>query len=67
MLLPINCLTCNKIIGNKWNAYVELLKNNSINDTFKKLKIQRYCCKRMFLSHVDLISIVLEKEQKNMK
>ena len=69
MIIPIRCFTCSKIIGNKYEKYVKLLEeknkdNKYINnqddtidnsDIFKKLKLKRYCCRRMLLTHVDLI------------
>ncbi len=69
MIIPIRCFTCSKIIGNKYEKYVKLLeeknKNNKYinnqddtidnSDIFKKLKLKRYCCRRMLLTHVDLI------------
>ena len=29
MIIPIRCVTCGKIIGNKWNKYQELTKGES--------------------------------------
>ena len=69
MIIPIRCFTCSKIIANKYEKYVELVKernkdNKYINnqdesidnsDIFKKLKLKRYCCRRMVLTHVDLV------------
>ncbi len=69
MIIPVRCFTCSKIIGNKYEKYVKLLEeknkeNKYINnqddtidnsDIFKKLKLKRYCCRRMLLTHVDLI------------
>ena len=69
MIIPIRCFTCSKIIANKYEKYVELVKernkdNKYINnqdesidnsDIFKKLKLKRYCCRRMILTHVDLV------------
>ncbi len=28
MIIPVRCSTCNKVIGDKWDKYQELLKEN---------------------------------------
>ena len=72
MIIPVRCFSCGKLIANKYEKYVELTEerkkqekyiNNQderINneDIFKKLKLKRYCCRRMILTHVDLIPIL---------
>ncbi len=69
MIIPIRCFTCSKIIGNKYEKYVKLVEeknkeNKYINnqddtidysDIFKKLKLKRYCCRRMLLTHTPLL------------
>lgn len=60
MIIPVRCFTCNKIIGNKWEKYNSLLKSGKTsNIAFEQLLIRRYCCKRMFLGHVDIIDKLL--------
>jgi len=72
MIIPVRCFTCGKCISKKYEEYVKLIterkekeqyKNNQdsrINndDIFKKLKLKRYCCRRMCLTHVDLLEIL---------
>ena len=29
MIIPVRCMTCGKVIGNKWEKYQELIKSNS--------------------------------------
>ena len=55
MLIPVRCFTCGKVLGDKWNAYCSLLSSGkSINDSLNELKLVRYCCRRMMMTHVDL-------------
>jgi DNA-directed RNA polymerase subunit N len=35
-------------------------KGESAEDAFKELGIERFCCKRMIVSHVDLIDELLK-------
>lgn len=62
MLIPIRCFSCGKIISNKYEKYLELVKKTNkdeLNDNkekiFEELKLKRYCCRRMLLTNVDII------------
>ena len=60
MIIPVRCFTCGKVIGNKWETYLSLLaQNNSEGDALDDLGLTRYCCRRMVLTHVDLIEKLL--------
>lgn len=73
MIIPIRCFTCGKVIGNLWEKYLELLaerkddednNDNYLNEIFNKLELHRYCCRRMLISHVDLIEKLLKYNRK---
>ena len=56
MIIPVRCFSCNKVIADKWDSYQDMKKKNIDNDIiFKNLKIRRYCCKRMLITHIELI------------
>lgn len=60
MIIPIRCYTCNKVIGHLYESYKQQLeKNVEANEIFSKIGFKRYCCKRMFLTHVDLIDKII--------
>ena len=60
MIIPIRCYSCGKIIGDKWNKYQTLLqKGVSADQALTELGLRRYCCRRMILSHVNLIDKLL--------
>ena len=60
MLIPIRCISCNNIISNKWNTFKKHLNSGMTEDNaFEKVNLHRYCCKRMFLGHVDIIDKLL--------
>ncbi|KAL3745560.1 hypothetical protein ACJRO7_014643 [Eucalyptus globulus] len=48
MIIPVRCFTCGKVIGNKWDQYLDLLQAD-----------YPYCCRRMLMTHVDLIEKLL--------
>jgi DNA-directed RNA polymerase I, II, and III subunit RPABC5 len=61
MLIPVRCFTCYKVIGNKWDLYNSLLKKGySEADALDAIGFTRFCCRRMFISHVDIIDDLLK-------
>lgn len=63
MIIPVRCFTCGKVVGNLWSKYTTLLENGTdANEALTKLNLKRYCCRRMLLTHVDIISRLLEYE-----
>ncbi|KAF8591371.1 hypothetical protein K439DRAFT_998053 [Ramaria rubella] len=59
-IIPVRCFSCGKVIGDKWNKYLELLSRDiSEGDALDELQLKRYCCRRMVLTHVDLIEKLL--------
>ena len=56
MIIPVRCFTCGKVIGNKWETYLHHLSASyTEGDALDMLGLKRYCCRRMLLTHVDLI------------
>jgi len=74
MIIPVRCFTCGKVIGNKWDAYLNLLQEDytegynrmyllqllRCREALDQLGLRRYCCRRMLLTHVDLIEKLLQ-------
>ena len=57
-MIPVRCVTCGKVIADKWRAYQEATKDDSAparKKAMDDLGLVRYCCRRHFLSQVDLI------------
>jgi len=52
--------TCGKVVGNKWEKYLKLLQADyHAGQALDALELKRYCCRRMLLTHVDLIEKLL--------
>jgi len=61
MIIPVRCFTCGKVIGNKWYKYLDLLHcGYQEAKAFEELELNRYCCRRMLMTHVDLIEKLME-------
>ena len=61
MIIPVRCFTCGKVIGNKWKTFQQELRegNKTPKETLDMIKLDRYCCRRMFVTHVELIDNIL--------
>ncbi|MEM2909350.1 MAG: DNA-directed RNA polymerase subunit N [Candidatus Bilamarchaeaceae archaeon] len=55
MEFPVRCFTCGSVIGHLYADYKKLTAEKSVEVALDELGIRRYCCRRMFLSHVDTI------------
>lgn len=77
MIIPVRCFTCGKVLGDKYEWFINEIKKNkdktepeildvSANTIQKtqhgklldQLQLNRYCCRRVMLGHVDLIDII---------
>ena len=60
MIIPVRCFTCGKLIGDKWEEFARRVKaGEEPGEVLDSLGTKRYCCRRMLLSHVDIIDEVL--------
>jgi DNA-directed RNA polymerase subunit N (RpoN/RPB10) len=39
MIIPVRCFTCNKVMGSKWNKYLDLLNKKNIKDSENILNV----------------------------
>ncbi len=60
MIIPVRCFTCGKLIADKWEPFMaKKQEGKDITEIYKELGITRFCCKRMIVSHVNLIDDLL--------
>ena len=61
MIIPQRCWSCGKPISHLWEPYLEkLAKGEDRKKVLDELGLERYCCRAIFLGHVDLIDTVAE-------
>jgi DNA-directed RNA polymerase subunit N len=57
-MIPIRCFSCGKPVAHLWEEYQErVAKGESRKDVMDSLGMKRYCCRALFLGHVDLIDV----------
>ena len=59
MHIPIRCFTCGKSLGQYWEEFKKRTdKGEDPDKVLDDLGIDRYCCRRMLLSHEEIIDDV---------
>lgn len=61
MIIPIRCFSCGKPVGHLWEEFKERVdKGDNARKVLDSLGLDRYCCRGIFLGHVELIDIAGE-------
>jgi DNA-directed RNA polymerase subunit N len=55
MIIPIRCYACGKPVAHLWETYKErVAKGENKKKSLDELGLDRYCCRALFLGHIDL-------------
>lgn len=58
MIIPIRCYSCGKPVAHLYEEYLEKVKQGkSKKQALDEVGLKRYCCRALFLVHVDLIDV----------
>ena len=61
MIIPVRCFTCGKVVGDKWEEFTNRVKEGEdAGRVLDDLGVTRYCCRRMLLSHVEIIDEIIK-------
>jgi len=65
MIIPITCFNCGYAISQHWEDYIKKIQEEKKDEftALAELRIIRYCCRRMLLTHVESINIAIAKRQ----
>lgn len=56
MIIPVRCQTCGKPVAQHWEKFqARVKKGESAKKVLDSLGLERYCCRSLFLTHVDSI------------
>jgi DNA-directed RNA polymerase subunit N (RpoN/RPB10) len=59
MMIPIRCMTCGKPVGHLWEKYQKQVERGADpKKVLDSMNLERYCCRSLFLTHVDLVDKV---------
>lgn len=56
MIIPIRCVSCGKPVGHLWEEFKKRVEDGEERkEVMDSLGLERYCCKSLFMGHVDLL------------
>lgn len=56
LIIPVRCFTCGKVIGGLYEEFLRRIQMGELpKEVLDSLGLERYCCRRIFLTHVELI------------
>lgn len=56
MIIPVRCFTCGTVVGSAYEAYKKALEDGKEGkEALDATGLERFCCRRMVVSHKDLI------------
>ncbi len=60
MIVPTRCFTCGKVVADSWEEFEERAKEGGEDPeaVLDDLGLERYCCRTVFLTHVDILDDV---------
>jgi len=61
IIIPVRCFSCGSLVGDKWEDFAKRVKEGEDSGkVLDSLGVKRYCCRRMLLSHVEIIDEILK-------
>ncbi|MFC1698159.1 DNA-directed RNA polymerase subunit N [Nanoarchaeota archaeon] len=61
MIIPVRCFGCGKPIAQLWEEFKQRVeKGEDRKKVMDDLGLERYCCRSMFMGHVDTIDLIAE-------
>jgi DNA-directed RNA polymerase subunit N len=60
MMIPVRCFSCGKVIGEHWDDFRDRARegDEDPSEVLDDLGVDRHCCRRMMVSHKDLVDVV---------
>lgn len=56
MIIPIRCVSCGKPLAHLWETYKKrIAAGEESGKVLNEIGLERYCCRALFMGHVDLI------------
>lgn len=56
MMVPVRCFTCGTVVGSAYTVYKKQLEAGAAGqDALEATGLERFCCRRMLVAHVDLL------------
>ncbi|MBD3261801.1 MAG: DNA-directed RNA polymerase subunit N [Candidatus Altiarchaeales archaeon] len=64
MIIPMRCYSCGKPIAQSWEQYQKRVnEGEDAKNVLDDLGFDRYCCRRMILSHSDIVDEIIQHKR----
>jgi len=64
MIIPVRCFSCGKPVSKDWMAFKEKIDGGEdVGKVLTSLGYFRYCCRRMFLTHSEIIDDAMKHKR----
>ncbi|MDD3244713.1 MAG: DNA-directed RNA polymerase subunit N [Candidatus ainarchaeum sp.] len=62
MICPIRCFSCGQVVANNYEEFIRLvtIEKKTPQEALDKLNVKKYCCRRMLLTHVEVIDDIMK-------
>lgn len=61
IIIPIRCYGCGKPVAHLYEEYIERVKKGEDSKkVLDELGLKRYCCRALFLGHIELIDTIAQ-------
>lgn len=61
MIVPIRCFSCGQVVAHNYEEYIKQISEKKLSPKkiLDNLGITKYCCRRMYVSNVEMIDEVM--------
>ena len=64
IIIPVRCFSCGAVIGHIWEEFARrVAKGEDPGKVLDALGVRKECCRRMLLSHIELIDKLIKYQQ----
>ena len=62
MICPIRCFSCGQVVAHKYDEYMRLVneEKKSVGQALDMVGLHKYCCRRMLLTHTEVIDDIIK-------
>ncbi|MCX9085162.1 MAG: DNA-directed RNA polymerase subunit N [Candidatus Methanoperedens sp.] len=57
-MIPVRCFSCGKVVSSVWDEFKKRTQTEDTGKVLDDLGVERYCCRRMLLTHVELVDLL---------
>ena len=59
MLIPVRCWSCGKVVAHLYEQFKQrVAEGEGAGEVLNELGLEKYCCRRMYVGHIELIDEV---------